>query len=67
MQQERVYRAKSKYDLMRILSELIFIPQTQKSIGCCMTFPIFDFLHRAVVFIFNQMLSIGAFGRRVQG
>ena len=33
---------------MRILSELVFIPKTQESIGCCMTFP--DFLHRAVVF-----------------
>ena len=44
------YRAKSKYDLMRILSELVFIPQTQESICCCMAFPSFDFLHRAVVF-----------------
>ena len=26
--QERVYRAKSKYDPMRILSELVFTPQT---------------------------------------
>ena len=42
IRQERVYREKSKYDLMRILSELVFIPQTQESIGCCMTFP--DFL-----------------------
>ena len=50
IRQERVYRAKSKYDLMRILSELVFIPQTQESIGCCMTFPIFYFLQRAVVF-----------------
>ena len=41
---------KSKYDLMRILFELVFIPQTQESIGCRMTFSIFDFLHRAVVF-----------------
>ena len=42
---------KSKYDLMRILSELVFIPQMQDSIGCCMTFPdFFYFLHRAVVF-----------------
>ena len=39
--QERIYRAKSKYDLMRILSELVFIPQRQESIGCCMTFPDF--------------------------
>ena len=37
----RVYRAKSKYDLMRILSELVFMPQTQESIGRCMTFPDF--------------------------
>ena len=51
--QERVYRVKSKYDLMRILSELVFIPQTQESIGCCMTSPIFYFLHRVVVLIFN--------------
>ena len=50
---------------MRILSELVFIPKRQESIGCCMNSPIFDFLHRAVVFIFNQMLSIQAFGRRV--
>ena len=35
---------------MRILSELVFIPQTQESIGCCMTFPDFYFLPRAVVF-----------------
>ena len=42
IRQECVYRAKSKYDLMRILSELVFIPQKQESIGCCMTFP--DFL-----------------------
>ena len=41
IRQERVYSAKSKYDLMRILSELVFIPQTQESIGCCMTFPDF--------------------------
>ena len=41
IRQERVYRAKSKYDQMRILSELVFIPQTQESIGCCMTFPDF--------------------------
>ena len=39
IRQERVYSAISKYDLMRILSELVFIPQTQESIGCCMTFP----------------------------
>ena len=38
IRQESVYRAKSKYDLKRILSELVFIPQTQESIGCCMTF-----------------------------
>ena len=37
IRQEHVYRAKSKYDLMGILSELVFIP----SIGCCMTFPDF--------------------------
>ena len=37
-----VYRAKSKYDLTRIVSELVFIPQTHESIDCCMTFP--DFL-----------------------
>ena len=43
MRQERVYRAKSKYDLMKILSELVFIPQTQESIGCCITFPNFWF------------------------
>ena len=43
IQQERVYGAKSKYDLMKILSELIFIPQTQESIICCMTFPDFRF------------------------
>ena len=42
MGQEHVYHGKSKYDLMRILSELVFIPQKQESIGCCMTFP--DFL-----------------------
>ena len=48
--QEQVYRAKSKYDLMIILSELVFIPQTQESIGCCMTFPdYFYFLQRADV------------------
>ena len=35
---------------MRILSELVYIPQTQETIGCCMTFPIFDFLHSEVVF-----------------
>ena len=62
---ERVYRAKSKYDLNKIYSELVFIPPTQESIGCCLTIPIFDFLHTAVVLIFNQMLSIRAFGRRV--
>ena len=38
IRQERVYCAKSKYDLMRILSEPVFIPQTQEPIGCCMTF-----------------------------
>ena len=44
IQQEHVNRAKSKYDLMRILPELVFIPQTQESIGCCMPFPdFFDF------------------------
>ena len=49
---ERVYRAESKSDLMRILSELVFIPQTQESIGCCMAFPdiFFNFLHREIVF-----------------
>ena len=36
-----VYRSKSTYDLMRILSELVFIPQMQEFIGCCMTFPDF--------------------------
>ena len=41
IRQERVYRAKSKYNLMGILSELVFIPQTQESIGYCMTFPDF--------------------------
>ena len=41
IRQEPVYRAKSKYDLMRVLSELVFIPQMQESIGCCMTFPDF--------------------------
>ena len=41
IRQERVNRAKNKYVLMRILSELVFIPQTQESIGCCMTFPHF--------------------------
>ena len=41
IRQERVYRVKSKYGLMRILSELVFIPQTQETIGCCMTFPDF--------------------------
>ena len=50
IRQERVYRAKSKYDLMRTLSELAYIPQTQESIGCCMTFSDFLFLHRAVGF-----------------
>ena len=50
IRQERVNHAKSKYDLMKILSELVYIPQMYKSIGCCMTFPIFYFLHRAVVF-----------------
>ena len=38
IRQERVCRAKSKYDLMRILSEFVFIPEMQESIGCCMTF-----------------------------
>ena len=41
IRQERVYRAKSKYDLMRILSELVFTPQTEEPIGYCMTFPDF--------------------------
>ena len=41
IRQEHVYRAKSKYDIMRILSELVFIPQTQESIGCCMQFSYF--------------------------
>ena len=36
---------------MRILSELVFIQQTQAPIGCCMTFPdFFDSFNRAVVF-----------------
>ena len=64
MRQERAYRAKSKYDLMRILSELVFIPQTQESIGCCMHSPIFYFLHRAVVFNIQPDMNIRAFGRR---
>ena len=46
-----VFIAQSKYDIMRILSQLAFIPQTQESISCCMTFPDFYCLHRAVVFI----------------
>ena len=41
IRQEHVYRAKSKYNLMRILFDLVFIPQTQESIGYCMTFPDF--------------------------
>ena len=39
---------------MRILSELVKIPQTEESIGYCMTFPDFDFLRRAVVFFYIQ-------------
>ena len=31
-------KQKSKCDLMRILSELVLIPQTQEFIGCCLTF-----------------------------
>ena len=58
IRQERVYLAKRKYDLMRILSELVFIPNTQESIGCCMTFPDFIFFIEQLFLIFNQMLSI---------
>ena len=44
---------------MRILSELVFIPQTQESIGCCMTFPDFSiFFIEQLFLIFNNMLSI---------
>ena len=51
IRKDRVYRAKSKYDLMKIPFELVFIPKTQESICCCMTFPdFFYFLHRAVGF-----------------
>ena len=51
---------------MRILSELVFIPQTQESIGCCITFPdFFIFFIEQLFLIFSQMLSIWAFGRRV--
>ena len=50
MMHKRVYRAKSKYDLMRILSELVFIPHTQESIGCGMTFPDFCSLPGGIVF-----------------
>ena len=57
-------RAKSKYDLMRILSELVFIPQTQEPIGCCMIFHDFFFFIDQLFLIFKQMLSIRAFGRR---
>ena len=60
IRQECVYPSKSKYDLMRIVYELIFIPQTIESIGCCMIFPNFE----QFFFIFNQMLSIGLFGMR---
>ena len=61
-------RAKSKYDLMRILSKLLFIPQMQESISCCMTFPdFFIFFIEQLFLIFNQMLSIRAFGRRDNG
>ena len=45
IRQERVYRAKSKYDLMRILSELVFIPQTIGIHRLLHDIP----LHRAVV------------------
>ena len=44
---------------MRILSELVFIPQTQEPIGYCMTFPrFFIFFIEQLFLIFNQMFSI---------
>ena len=50
---------------MRILFELVIIPQIQESIGCCITFPdFFIFFIEQLFLIFNQMLSIRAFGRR---
>ena len=68
IRQERVYRAKSIYDLMRILSKLVFIPQTQESIGGCMTFPDFGFFFIEQLFlIFNQIKSIRALDRRDVG
>ena len=63
IRQEHVYLSKSKYDLMRILSELIFIPQ---NIGIHR--PLHDIPRFFIFFIeqlyFSQMLSIGSFGRR---
>ena len=51
---------------MRILSELVFIPQTWEFVGYCMTFPdFFIFFIEQLFFLFKQMLSIGSFGRRV--
>ena len=67
IRQERVNCAKSKYDLMRILPELVFIPPAQEYTACCMTFPDFlIFFIEQLFLIFNQMLSIRAFGRRVK-
>ena len=56
---------------MRELSDLVFIhvhvPHTQESIGYCMTFLDLFPLTRQLLFIFNQRLSIRAFGRRESG
>ena len=57
--------AKSRSDKTREPSDLVFIPRTKEPIGYCVTFPMFDSLPTAIIFIFNKWLSIGAFGRRV--
>ena len=50
IRQEGVFfQPKSKYDLMRILSELALIPLALESIGCCMTFPVFCYIHHTAV------------------
>ena len=61
-----LFYAKCKSDKTRELSDLKFIPQTQECIVCCMTFPDFILFLEELFLIFNQMLIIRAFGRRVR-
>ena len=57
----RVYRAKSKYDLLRLLSELEGISRLLHDI-----LRFFISFIEQLFFIFNQMFSIGSFGRHAK-